>query len=92
MQSRLILGSTEGVFKSSRSNHIDRAMSSDSPIAPPRRCPICGKPTIPRHRPFCSARCVQIDLGRWLKGSYRIETDEPPEDSDTSADRRSERG
>jgi endogenous inhibitor of DNA gyrase (YacG/DUF329 family) len=25
-------------------------------------------------------RCAQIDLGRWLKGNYRIETDEGPDD------------
>jgi len=45
-----------------------------------RPCPICGKPATPRHQPFCSTRCAQIDLGRWLKGNYRIETEEAPED------------
>jgi endogenous inhibitor of DNA gyrase (YacG/DUF329 family) len=45
-----------------------------------RRCPICGKRSIARHQPFCSARCANIDLGRWLKGSYRVESEEPPED------------
>jgi endogenous inhibitor of DNA gyrase (YacG/DUF329 family) len=45
-----------------------------------RRCPICGKPATTQHQPFCSARCTQIDLGRWLKGSYSVPTDEPPED------------
>lgn len=25
-----------------------------------------------RHRPFCSTRCQQADLGRWLNGDYRI--------------------
>jgi uncharacterized protein len=54
----------------------------DSPIRSPRPCPICGKPAALRYRPFCSARCVQIDLGRWLKGSYRIETDEAPDDGE----------
>jgi uncharacterized protein len=54
-------------------------MSADSPISPPR-CPICGKPVRPQHRPFCSARCAQIDLGRWLKGIYRIETDDAPDE------------
>jgi uncharacterized protein len=54
----------------------------DSPIEPVRPCPICGKPAALRYRPFCSARCAQIDLGRWLKGSYRIETDEAPEYGD----------
>jgi uncharacterized protein len=43
-----------------------------------RRCPICGKPAAARHRPFCSTRCAEIDLGRWLKGNYAVETDEGP--------------
>jgi hypothetical protein len=43
-------------------------------------CPICGKPIAAAHRPFCSARCRNIDLGRWLKEGYRIETDEGPDD------------
>jgi uncharacterized protein len=68
-------------FKSHRSNYIDKIMD-DSPIPPPRRCPICGKPAAQQHRPFCSVRCSQIDLGRWLKGNYRIETDEGPDDRD----------
>jgi endogenous inhibitor of DNA gyrase (YacG/DUF329 family) len=35
-------------------------------------CPQCGKPGHTRFAPFCSARCRQIDLGHWLKGSYVI--------------------
>jgi endogenous inhibitor of DNA gyrase (YacG/DUF329 family) len=37
-----------------------------------RKCPSCGKPVVERFRPFCSKRCADIDLGRWLKGSYAI--------------------
>ncbi len=44
-----------------------------------RRCPQCGAPAVPAHRPFCSKRCRQVDLNRWLVGAYRIETDEAPE-------------
>jgi endogenous inhibitor of DNA gyrase (YacG/DUF329 family) len=33
------------------------------------------------HQPFCSARCANIDLGRWLKESYRVESEEPPEEA-----------
>jgi endogenous inhibitor of DNA gyrase (YacG/DUF329 family) len=44
-------------------------------------CPICGKPPTPERKPFCSTRCAEIDLGRWLKGGYRIETDERPADA-----------
>lgn len=35
-------------------------------------CPICGKPTAPDYRPFCSRRCADVDLGRWLTEGYRI--------------------
>jgi len=51
------------------------------------QCPICGKPSAARHRPFCSGRCADIDLGRWLKGNYRVETDEPTEDSTEAPER-----
>jgi hypothetical protein len=33
-------------------------------------CPICGKPTEQKYRPFCSSRCADVDLARWLRGSY----------------------
>lgn len=50
------------------------------PAAPAGKpCPICGKPAVQRFKPFCSARCADIDLGRWLKGSYVI-PGEPVED------------
>jgi endogenous inhibitor of DNA gyrase (YacG/DUF329 family) len=50
-------------------------------------CPICGKPAMQGYRPFCSRRCADIDLGRWLTGSYVIpgeatESDEQPADTD----------
>lgn len=35
-------------------------------------CPICGKPAQPKYRPFCSRRCADVDLGRWLTGGYAI--------------------
>lgn len=35
-------------------------------------CPICSKPTDTKFRPFCSRRCADVDLSRWLKGSYAI--------------------
>lgn len=39
---------------------------------PVRRCPICGKPSEHAFFPFCSKRCADVDLSRWLKGSYAI--------------------
>lgn len=41
-------------------------------LKPVRPCPICGKPSTQQFHPFCSARCADIDLNRWLKGSYVI--------------------
>ncbi len=35
-------------------------------------CPICKAEAVARYRPFCSARCANVDLGRWLKGAYAI--------------------
>ncbi len=36
------------------------------------KCPTCGKPAAATHRPFCSPRCADVDLHRWLTGSYVI--------------------
>lgn len=43
------------------------------------RCPMCGRPTRPETRPFCSRRCADIDLARWLGGVYRIPAAEQPD-------------
>ncbi|MDM7256048.1 MAG: DNA gyrase inhibitor YacG [Paracoccus sp. (in: a-proteobacteria)] len=52
------------------------------------KCPICAKPTVAAWRPFCSRRCADIDLGRWLSGSYVIPgeplSDLPDPESDPS--------
>lgn len=50
---------------------------AETPAQPARAakvkpCPICGKPPAAQFKPFCSSRCADIDLGRWLKGSYVI--------------------
>lgn len=39
-------------------------------------CPVCAKPTKAAFRPFCSRRCADVDLHRWLGEGYRIETEE----------------
>ncbi|NHB75363.1 DNA gyrase inhibitor YacG [Rhodobacter calidifons] len=49
-------------------------------------CPICGKPAVPAYRPFCSRRCADIDLGRWLTESYRIPAESADEAEDRSTD------
>ncbi len=40
-------------------------------------CPICKKQTNPAYRPFCSKRCADIDLGKWLDGNYAIPGERP---------------
>jgi uncharacterized protein len=50
--------------------------------AAPEACAICGKPRVAKFAPFCSSRCAQIDLGRWLKGSYAIPGVETDKGSD----------
>lgn len=49
-------------------------------------CPICGKATDPAYRPFCSRRCADVDLGRWLTESYRIPAGSPEEGEETDND------
>jgi endogenous inhibitor of DNA gyrase (YacG/DUF329 family) len=50
------------------------------PLRPTRPCPICGKDSVRAYYPFCSKRCADLDLNRWLSGAYAIpavEEDEP---------------
>ena len=49
-------------------------------------CPVCGKPAADQTKPFCSKRCADVDLYRWLKGGYAIPATEPPEGEDSVPD------
>lgn len=40
-------------------------------------CPICGEAVVQKHRPFCSGRCADRDLAKWLNGSYAIASNDP---------------
>lgn len=40
-------------------------------------CPICDRPTEKDYRPFCSKRCADRDLGKWLTGGYAIPAEDP---------------
>ncbi len=51
------------------------------------KCPICGRPSVERWRPFCSARCQHIDLGRWLGEAYRIPGAEAPPEAEPGAEK-----
>jgi len=46
------------------------------------KCPMCNKPATLEMRPFCSKRCADLDLGRWLDGDYRLPTNEAPGDAE----------
>jgi uncharacterized protein len=49
------------------------------------KCPICANTTQHRYRPFCSRRCADIDLSRWLRGAYAIPDEAEDEDGETTA-------
>ncbi len=66
-------------------------------MTPPRKkallCPICKKPIDFPFRPFCSTKCKQLDLARWLSGTYVIpgeettkEDEKKPEENDSSSE------
>ena len=40
-------------------------------------CPICQRKTDPRLRPFCSKRCADVDLAKWLSGGYSVPSQDP---------------
>lgn len=46
------------------------------------QCPVCGGERVEKHRPFCSKRCAELDLGRWFTGAYAIPTEEMPDEFD----------
>lgn len=51
---------------------------------PRKRCPICGRPADAAYRPFCSHRCADVDLARWLGEAYRVPaTEDEPDDDET---------
>jgi endogenous inhibitor of DNA gyrase (YacG/DUF329 family) len=47
-----------------------------------KTCPICGKPADETIKPFCSKRCADVDLHRWLSGSYAIPVTEDEEEDE----------
>lgn len=50
-------------------------------------CPICNRDTVPGFRPFCSKRCADLDLAKWLNGSYAIPSDDPEDASEVPEER-----
>ncbi len=60
---------------------MTKAGNDNTPTDKAKPCPICGKPAQSATRPFCSKRCADVDLHRWLGGHYAI----PVVEEDTSA-------
>jgi endogenous inhibitor of DNA gyrase (YacG/DUF329 family) len=75
----------EDLAQHRESRREEKGHAMERPVKGRRRrrgCPVCGAPQIDRFRPFCSLRCADVDLGRWLGGGYRVPTDEPAEASE----------
>lgn len=54
-------------------------------------CPICQKKADEKYRPFCCRRCADVDLGRWLNGSYAMPTEEAAEGGEPEDAKETER-
>jgi uncharacterized protein len=50
------------------------SVTNSTPQAKP--CAVCGKPQVERFRPFCSRRCADVDLHRWLSDAYAVPASE----------------
>jgi hypothetical protein len=69
-----------------RTNGKDDAMNEIDRKTTARVCPICGKPTDAAFKPFCSKRCSDVDLNRWLSGVYAVPVkDDEDEDGERPA-------
>jgi uncharacterized protein len=70
----------------------DNSAGDDAGEPTGRPCPICKKPGMMRYKPFCSRRCADVDLGRWLHGSYAVPAaPDGAEDDDELSDEPRER-
>jgi uncharacterized protein len=58
------------------------AATPEQAAKPPKACPICGKPAVDATRPFCSPRCRDVDLNRWLSGRYVIPAKDEEDDAE----------
>ncbi len=50
------------------------------------KCPICAKASVKAYKPFCSKRCADVDLHRWLGGHYAIPAVDQELDSEIPED------
>ncbi len=58
------------------SDEAERSRPDPRPVPKTAKpCPICGRPAVADVAPFCSRRCADVDLNRWLGGVYRVPTE-----------------
>ena len=55
-----------------------------TPLRPKRPCPECGRPSARDTYPFCSTRCKNVDLNRWLSGAYVIPARDDEDETDSA--------
>jgi endogenous inhibitor of DNA gyrase (YacG/DUF329 family) len=63
-----------------RAAELRRAAKAAAAGEAAKACAICGKPRDTRYDPFCSKRCADVDLHRWLSGVYVVPGGEPAPD------------
>ena len=63
---------------------MDR-MSARADAASTKTCPTCGKAAVQRYQPFCSKRCADVDLHRWLSGVYAVPGKEDEQENEAGA-------
>ena len=66
----------------SNSNEPDNVVPMPERPKKARPCPNCGKPQDAAFKPFCSKRCADVDLGRWLNEDYRVASNEAPDQAE----------
>jgi uncharacterized protein len=67
--------------------HWELGLGHSQPAMSDVRCPVCDQPLDPKTSaalPFCSMRCKQIDLGRWLDERHSMPIERPYEDDEAS--------
>jgi endogenous inhibitor of DNA gyrase (YacG/DUF329 family) len=68
------------------------AMTDKTDTRPVAKCPICAKPAVDEFRPFCSKRCRDVDLNRWLSGNYVVAGKEEEDEDGLGGERKLEDG
>jgi endogenous inhibitor of DNA gyrase (YacG/DUF329 family) len=67
-------------------------MTDQTDAHPAARCPICAKPVVAAFRPFCSKRCTDVDLNRWLSDVYAVPGKEEEDEDGLGGERAPEDG